>query len=180
MRCSRCELEAEPGKRKCSTHLAQAVKEQGWRSRKWIESGLCDRCGKNAPDDGHKRCKKCRRQQNKAAKEYQKELFRRGICLKCCEKSADASKRYCAGCLKKRNEHSRTYYDRVKCEVFEAYGGARCNCCGETTVQFLSMDHEQNNGAEHRRSTGFGKAWASIFLWLKRNGFPPGFQAGAL
>ena len=47
---------------------------------------------------------------------------------------------------------------------------------------FLAVDHMDESGAEHRRSiTGRrrsegGGGCPSIALWLKREGFPPGFQ----
>lgn len=52
------------------------------------------------------------------------------------------------------------------------YGGA-CACCGETFEGFLVIDHIDGNGNEHRKAMG---ARTGVFLWLKRNGYPPGFQ----
>lgn len=62
----------------------------------------------------------------------------------------------------------------LKDRVFAAYGGYRCACCEETTVAFLSVDHVENNGAEHRRM--IGKGGAPTYRWLVKNGFPDGFQ----
>jgi hypothetical protein len=65
---------------------------------------------------------------------------------------------------------------RVKAEVFAAYGGAVCACCGETEYLFLTVDHINNNGWAQRKElgdTGNGHAFKS---WLKKNGFPPGYQ----
>ncbi len=50
-------------------------------------------------------------------------------------------------------------------------------CCGETTLLFLSIDHINEDGAEHRRaliSQGHGPAF--IYYWLRDNDFPAGFQ----
>jgi len=38
----------------------------------------------------------------------------------------------------------------VKQQVFEYYG-SKCACCGETEFIFLTLDHVNNDGAEHRR-----------------------------
>ncbi len=37
-------------------------------------------------------------------------------------------------------------------QVFEAYGGYKCNCCGENEPMFLSIDHIDNDGATERKS----------------------------
>lgn len=67
---------------------------------------------------------------------------------------------------------------KVRKSVYEAYGGFRCSCCGETEPLFLTIDHIDNDGAEHRRNlkTKIGKGGTAFFDWLKRNKFPPGFQ----
>lgn len=59
-----------------------------------------------------------------------------------------------------------------KLAAFEAYGGSVCKCCGDTIVESLSIDHENNQGAEHRKDL----KGTSIYVWLSRNGFPSGFQ----
>ncbi len=65
--------------------------------------------------------------------------------------------------------------DLVRDETYRAYGGYRCNCCGETERAFLSIDHVNNDGAEHRRQAGISTG-EQLHRWLKRNGFPEGFQ----
>lgn len=70
------------------------------------------------------------------------------------------------------------FYHNLRREVFEAYGGMKCACCGETEESFLTLDHINNDGAEHRRSlskTG-RKVTAGVWHWIKRNNYPPGFQ----
>lgn len=56
----------------------------------------------------------------------------------------------------------------LKREVIDAYGGA-CVCCGEATIEFLTIDHTDGSGAEHRRRVGKGRG---IYQDLKRRGFP--------
>ena len=55
----------------------------------------------------------------------------------------------------------------IRVEVLAAYGDA-CQCCGETQLEFLSIDHINNDGAEHRKVV---KA-ANIYEWLRNNNFP--------
>lgn len=64
----------------------------------------------------------------------------------------------------------------VKEQVFSAYGGYRCNCCGETEPSFLSIDHVRNDGAQMRRDKLHGRSGTAFYVWLRRTGFPEGFQ----
>lgn len=61
---------------------------------------------------------------------------------------------------------------KLKDAAYAAYGGYRCNCCGETEEAFLSVDHVNNDGAEHRISVSN----RSIYKWLEKNNYPEGFQ----
>lgn len=63
---------------------------------------------------------------------------------------------------------------RIKLEVFNAYGGPRCACCGETLLQGLGIDHINGDGAGHRKQTpGTG---TPFYYWLRRHNYPSGFQ----
>jgi len=60
----------------------------------------------------------------------------------------------------------------LKIAVLEAYGGPVCACCGEMDMRFLTIDHVNNDGAQHKKVIGKG----SLYAWLKKNGYPEGFQ----
>ena len=62
-----------------------------------------------------------------------------------------------------------------KLQAFEAYGGAICLCCGETHIEFLSIDHINGNGAAHRRTIGAGRS-VHFNKWLRDHAYPPGFR----
>ncbi len=64
----------------------------------------------------------------------------------------------------------------IRMEVFTHYSGGtpRCACCSESHLVFLTIDHVNNDGAEHRRS-GVASG-SSTYYWLRRNGYPTGFQ----
>ena len=66
--------------------------------------------------------------------------------------------------------------DRCREEVYDAYGGYRCNCCNETERMFLSIDHVHNDGAEERRSGKYNGGGSAFYAWLCKNNFPPGYQ----
>lgn len=56
--------------------------------------------------------------------------------------------------------------ETTKAEVVAAYGG-RCACCGETEIEFLSLDHTDGGGYQHRRARG-----NKIYGDLKAAGWP--------
>jgi len=59
---------------------------------------------------------------------------------------------------------------KAKLAAFVAYGGAFCKCCGETGMEFLSIDHINNGRGNPAKREG------SLYYWLRKRGFPPGFQ----
>lgn len=66
-------------------------------------------------------------------------------------------------------EYDRKRGRELKAKIIEEYGG-KCACCGEAHFAFLTIDHINNDGAEHRRQgVGHGK---SFYQWLIRNDFP--------
>lgn len=52
--------------------------------------------------------------------------------------------------------------------------GKQCACCGESIIQFLQIDHMNNDGGKHRAS-GISSG-STFYYWLIRNDFPEGFQ----
>lgn len=64
----------------------------------------------------------------------------------------------------------------LKRDVFNAYGGYVCRCCGEMEPKFLSIDHINNDGAEMRKSGKHSRGGVAFYQWLRKSGFPKGFQ----
>jgi hypothetical protein len=64
---------------------------------------------------------------------------------------------------------------RVKVEVFARYGN-QCACCGESNLVFLTIDHINGDGADHRRRDIKLRTGTSFYMWLRRNGYPKEFQ----
>jgi hypothetical protein len=67
------------------------------------------------------------------------------------------------------------YKRRLRLEAISHYslGKNICSCCGEKEMEFLTIDHTHGGGNAHRRTIGRG---TPIGLWLKKNGYPPGFS----
>jgi hypothetical protein len=66
--------------------------------------------------------------------------------------------------------------DRCRDEVYSAYGGYKCNCCGEAERMFLSIDHVNNDGAQERKSGKYKGSGSAFYTWLRKNNFPVGYQ----
>ena len=75
-------------------------------------------------------------------------------------------------------ESARTKRAQAICrdQVFAAYGGYKCACCGESEPMFLSIDHIDNNGATERKSGLYAGSGYGFYQWLRKNKFPPGYQ----
>jgi hypothetical protein len=71
--------------------------------------------------------------------------------------------------MRKRNQ-------KLRHDILVHYSGGlpTCSCCGEKHDEFLSIDHINGDGADHRRMVGSGVG--AIYRWLIGNNFPPGFQ----
>jgi hypothetical protein len=72
-----------------------------------------------------------------------------------------------------REKHRAEMLDKKKI-VIEAYGG-KCACCQEKEFSFLSIDHIDNDGAEHRKKHSL-KAGIKTYRFLINKNFPKGFQ----
>ncbi len=57
------------------------------------------------------------------------------------------------------------------CKGEKANSDFRCNCSGETTQQFLTVDHVYGGGNRHCKEIK-----SNIYTWLVCNNFPEGFQ----
>lgn len=107
-------------------------------------AGLCPSCGKTPPL-GYTLCEICNRR---------KILY------------YSNNKQY-------QLEANRKYKAKLRDEVFAAYGGAHCWCCGTKHIEFLTVDHIDGGGAKHRKEVGCGVVF---YRWLRDNGYPPGYR----
>lgn len=62
-----------------------------------------------------------------------------------------------------------------KIKVFSHYseGVISCACCNESTLEFMSLDHVNNDGYIHRKEVGNGQ---KLYRWIINNNYPKGFQ----
>lgn len=104
-----------------------------------------------------------RRERTATRKEY-------GVCVKC-RNAALPGRIHCHKHNAANNSEARAHRARLKWVVFQAYGGQKCSCCGETNFDFLTIDHINGGGCQHLKSLN-GK----LYDWLKRNNFPAGYR----
>jgi hypothetical protein len=167
------------------------------------DSGLCVYCGKNKARIGTRgqqtrSCEACfqkyKRDTGRLSKTWRDAKAAAGLCTHCGHRPHAEDRKLCSVCLAEMgaraarsyrknpdrwNESSAVSYQKLKLEVFNAYGGPICFCCGETIVLLLSVDHINNDGAAHRRelySRNGRSGGKKLYRWLKQNHFPPGFQ----
>ena len=67
---------------------------------------------------------------------------------------------------------------KLKIETFNHYsnGEPKCECCGETCLPYLVLDHVVGGARAWVKRMGFGGHGPNIYLWLRRNKFPPGYR----
>lgn len=82
-------------------------------------------------------------------------------------------RKYLAENPEKAIEKRLKYRDKLKREIYEAYGGFNCACCGITEPVFLTVDHIDGGGNKHFKQIGGPHMF---YKWLRKNSFPPGFQ----
>lgn len=92
-----------------------------------------------------------------------------GLCRKCDNKIYAGSEVFCELCLEKHMGKSKERYHKAKIEAFNHYGRT-CVCCGQLFDDvFLTLNHANNDGAEHRREV---KGARQIYYWARKNGYP--------
>lgn len=78
-------------------------------------------------------------------------------------------------CAKARRPN-RDSAQKLRIVVLAAYGVAgvpKCVCCGESAVEFLTLDHINGGGSAERKRVGGGRNLNRI---LRDSGFPTGYR----
>lgn len=76
----------------------------------------------------------------------------------------------------KKNAARREWTQRLRDQVFAAYGGYRCNCCGETKPSMLTIDHINNDGGKQRKADPVMRWAKHFYAWIIKRGFPKDLQ----
>lgn len=108
----------------------------------------------------HRICKTCN---NKRASQYY---------LKNSQKLKERTQLWKKKNKKKVIEMSKQYRMELKLEALRSYSKNRiikCVCCGEKEIDFLCLDHINNDGFKERKNRSIG---ASFSKWLKVKNYP--------
>jgi hypothetical protein len=65
-------------------------------------------------------------------------------------------------------------FDKLRQDVLTEYGG-KCSCCHIANPVFLTIDHINGGGNEHRRNIGANNS-RRFYRWLQLNSYPESFQ----
>lgn len=96
--------------------------------------------------------------------------------------SKDGLNSWCRACYRnvwtgdRRKDYLRKQQEnrwRRRIEIINQYGGI-CACCGESELLFLTLDHIDNNGAEHRKE--IGQSSDKLHRWIVKNNYPDSIQ----
>jgi predicted restriction endonuclease len=106
------------------------------------------------------------------------------IICKFCNKPFEAKRidaKRCLSCKKKRSwqyekqPHRKKVkiarYALLRKSIIEGYGG-KCNCCGETQLEFLAIDHVNGGGRKERKT----KSIHQIMVDIVRRNFPDDYR----
>lgn len=147
----------EPWCRECKLAAAKL------RRAERIKNGLCV-CGKPLSPQ-LKKCNTCReREKNWATKFPEKKAASQQNYMNGMSPVVKINRREYQNTIQRNNIKS--YQNRV----FDHYGRS-CECCQESNVEVLTIDHVNGGGSKHRKEIKM-----SIYAWLVKNSFPAGFR----
>jgi hypothetical protein len=92
-----------------------------------------------------------------------------------CNRHDNGKTQYCQKHVDYRAAAFHKKAEQVKRETFQAYGGAKCSCCGEPELWVLELDHKNNDGSKERaalRQKGLHTGGYSFYSYLKSRGYP--------
>ncbi len=93
--------------------------------------------------------------------------YRKHVCKAC---SLPVSRAWKQANKERRKVQHHIWSKKLKAEVFSHYG-KQCECCGESEMGFLVIDHIGGWGGEHRRKLNLAGG-EPFYRWLKKNNYP--------
>ncbi len=73
----------------------------------------------------------------------------------------------------RRQSRKRRLRIKIACLIgYSKDGVPKCSCCGESDLRFLTLDHVNGGGREHKEKTTGGNCSTAYYLFLKKRGFP--------
>lgn len=98
-----------------------------------------------------------------------------GVCCKCGSQPPAEGRKNCEACLAVMCREQKDSLAKLRAKVIAGYGG-RCQCCGENIPEFLTLDHVNNDGKQHRASLGHNRGGSPMMRWAVSNNYPDSLQ----
>ncbi len=131
-----------------------------------MEEKICTRCKRNPKTPySHSWCKKCLgAHQRKWARKYP-------------EKIKSIKGKYVGRNPERVKERQAFYRKQRRLIALIRYSEdpPKCECCNETLIEFLCLDHKNGGGNKHRKTLG-DPSGTGIYQWVKKNNYPDGFR----
>lgn len=172
-----CRICSEPrvsGKTVCVAHLVRNKTRANKRSKGRRTKGLCRECPEPSAT-GRSSCAKHLGLDKIVRRNRVKKARANGLCSKCLKDPATHNKSMCAKCTDKLAISSARSRKNTKMKVINHYGG-KCACCGENKSAFLTIDHVNNNGNDHRKTMPGGGSSTATYRWIIKNNYPTDLQ----
>jgi hypothetical protein len=158
---------------KTTRHRSCYIKQ---RRRELQDAGLCIDCQNptkklRCPECLTKNCKSKLRSQRRLTQER----LLTGICIVCGTSNAEKDRKYCRRCLDNSRKWTHANKWKLIYEVLLHYsnGDLKCDCCGERSIQFLTIDHINGGGRKEFAAHGSSK---NLYRYLIRSNFPEGYR----
>jgi hypothetical protein len=71
-------------------------------------------------------------------------------------------------------ERDKKVRQQIRLTVLRHYSGSDvpfCDCCGDSHLEFLALDHKDGGGNKHRKETGHNNG-ISMYRWAIKNDYP--------
>ena len=95
------------------------------------------------------------------------------------DKSVTTRHNICKECMKPMlNEKRKQRNKELRLLILQHYSKSqqpKCDCCGETILEFLTIDHKNGGGNQHRKRLGT-RGSGMFYRWLRDNKYPKGFR----
>ncbi len=164
----KCGAAPSPGFEYCDKCREDSREQQAKRRQTHQILGLCITCG-NQPAQGQKTCADCQKRATTSTLARYYGHITDGVCA-FCGSEKDKSEFRCDNCHSNHLDSSREYWHAARNLVIAKYGGG-CRCCGESTPEFIEIDHINNDGKVHRQLTG-----RHVYTWIIKHNFPGDLQ----
>ena len=143
---------------------------------------VCKECGlekpRYTPNPHWRMCVECgKSKQAEYTRAYRKRLgdkYRERMVKRYHDNIANMTPDELANFRQKEAAKTRKRVRALKEDVFNAYGGYICACCGVKEPMFLSLDHINNDGNDMRKE--HGKTPERLYRWIVKNNYPKIFQ----